>query len=182
MTRCAQQAGGLEPGERAANLGDPVGAVDAGAGGLQRQEEPEVDALPGDDGADEAGAAAALSGGEDEHADVAVGVAGDVVGGGVVAVVLLAPPRVAHADQDVADDQRGGGDVAARAEDLLVRDVVGEQAELGGEHAEGEGGGEDEDDAVGEEGDGQDAGEAGGRHGGLAHVVAGLGVEAADGL
>ena len=68
------------------------------------------------------------------------------------------------------------------SEDLLVRDVVGEQAELGGEHAEGEGGGEDEDDAVGEEGDGEHAGEAGGRHGGLAHVVAGLGVEAAGGL
>ena len=75
-----------------------------------------------------------LLGGERDHRQLDVGIGADLVRVGVVPGVLVLPPSVAHADEEVADDQGRPVVPSPGAEDLAVRRVVPEHRDLGEDH------------------------------------------------
>jgi hypothetical protein len=71
-----------------------------------------------------------------DHRELDVGVDAELVGVGVMTGVLVLPPAVAHADEQVADDQADPVVPSAGPEDLAVGRIVTEERDLGEEHGE----------------------------------------------
>ncbi|MDQ1130720.1 hypothetical protein QE381_002848 [Microbacterium sp. SORGH_AS 888] len=121
----------------AAHDGDHGMAVKVEA--LQCQQREEQPALVPDDPSDRASSALRVLGKEHDGVRLDVGILADRVRVGVVPVVLVRPPRVAEADHERADVLRGAVVPGPRREDLPVRGLVGQERELGEQHAEGDG-------------------------------------------
>src|SRR5258708_30288899 len=83
----------------------------------QEQREEEVGLVAGH-GPEQAPPFARLLGGEGDHRDADIGILAQLVGVGMVAVVLAYPPSVAQADQQAASPQADYVVSAPGAEDL----------------------------------------------------------------
>ena len=97
----------------------------------QQHREEQGGLVAGDPAPDAAAPGAGLRLGEHDATGIDVRVAVDVVGVGVVAVVLVDPPAVAQPDQQVRAQQAQQVVVAPGAEDLPMAGVVAEEADLG---------------------------------------------------
>jgi hypothetical protein len=97
---------------------------------FQRQHREEQVRLVADDGAEQPSPAAGLLRGERERPDADVRVFAELVGVGVMAVVLAGPPAIAQPDQQVAMHQPGDVVGPPGPEDPLMAGLVPEEADL----------------------------------------------------
>jgi hypothetical protein len=111
-------------------------ALDLQGDAFEEGEGEEQPGLVAGEPAPEAGAFRGLFAGEDEDVGGDVGVLVDVVGVGVVAVVLVVPPGVAHPEQQVAVDESDEAAGRLVAGDLRVAGVVPYEGGAGAEHGE----------------------------------------------
>lgn len=99
----------------------------------QREEEP---GLVAGEPAPESGPLVCLAAGEDQDVGEDVGVLVDVVGVGVVPVVFVVPPGVAHTEEQVAVDQADGAADRFVTGDLGVARVVADERRPGTQYGE----------------------------------------------
>jgi hypothetical protein len=111
-------------------------AVDLQRDAFQKGEREEEPGLVAGEPAPEAGTVHGLLAGEDEDVGFDVGILVDVIGVGVVAVVLVVPPPVAHPEQQIAVDESDQAAHPPVASDLGVPRVVAYEGRAGGQHGE----------------------------------------------
>src|SRR5258708_25861223 len=99
----------------------------------QEQREEEV-GLVARHGPEQAPSLARLLRGEGDHRDADIGILAQLVGVGMVAVVLAYPPSVAQAAQQVASPEAHYVVIAPGAEDLPVSVLVRQKAHLAQNH------------------------------------------------